>query len=1181
MATAAETKVAPNKLQQENQSSAKPEDQLTPEGLKNDPEGKTSKTISEDRAKENVSNDEVKREPKEASYVGWKQIGGWQESDTLTAEDEMIDLNKETFLDNVLPDSTYGDWFHSLGVLFVAAFLSFLIGWLGFSLALVFFVAVASSLYYRTSAKKFRSIIRDRVQRELTVQRIEDDYESMEWLNNFLDKYWPRLEPGVSQMVVQNVNPILASNPSIPPFISALWIDQFTLGVKPPRIEHVKTYQNTDSDIVVMDWDVAFTPHDLSDMNAKQVRNYVNQKLVIKLVVFGIRIPFYVSNVSFHAKVRIRFKLMTPFPHVDTINIQLLDVPDIDFIGRPFGDFIFNGEIMNIPLLWPAMKKLVQIYAGPLLLPPFSFQLNVPQLLSGASGAVGVLKIVIKNATDIKKGDSFINQSFNPYVKFELGGTTIARTQACKDTLDPVWNETKYVLLSSFSEPLAITAMNERVKLKDKAVGRVEYNLSSLQHQNHQGGLSCNFLRNFKPAGSFNFDMTFFPVVSPKKMPDGTIEEPPEYNTGVAKITIEEVEGLGEIGEKVSAYVELYFNSKLIFTTRQGSGKQVIQWNQEHENVITDRRKARYKMAVKNPKGETLASVVQSLNDMVDRTHIGKKQFPMAGGKAQIKVGAIWKPVGLDIGSSTVAYTPPIGVVRVFLNKAEDLKNLEKVGKIDPYARVLLNESVKGRIDEKPNTLSPIWNQSIYVAVTSPNQKLTIEVMDVETVGADRSVGKLDVRIDDMFHKGEDDRYIEHVDDNPRTGRLVTKKGIKGAVTYYMAFYPCLPILTLDEMQEIDEARQKGEVLQKRQEEVKEKTITPEQQNEMDEEISWLNDIKSMYSNKMKLELDELLQYNAGVFSVSVLDGELSQIGVFVQTFFDSSGHAKIVSPKIPTRTVQTGWTGDVMIKELEYSITTFRVVKNKDSNKAQPCICEVSIPTIELVRNCYYKPSILTLSGEGSAKLMLQVSWFPAAVSKLPQADLITNSGDLKVTAKAAENLISADRNGLSDPFLKFFLNDDKRPIFKTKRINKTLNPTWNETGTFEIHNRVNDYLRIAVMDWDAGNADDLIGRVVIPLSKIDPENTTDLDLPIVSEEGGDGGTLHLSFNFAPRYTSTVRKPEKKVGDLASKGIGSGFKAGASVVNGGFGTIGKLGKTMFGGKKNHYVAQGVYNAVV
>lgn len=1138
--------------------------------------------IDEKRAETNINNDEVARKPKEASYVGWKQIGGWQESDTLTAEDDLIDLSKETFLDNVLPDEAYGDWYHALGIIFASGFFSFLIGYFKFSMASVFFVAMAASLYYRTSAKKYRTAIRDQVQRELTVQKIENDYESMEWTNNFLDKYWPRLEPGISQMVVQYLNPMLATTPYVPAFVTSLWIDQFTLGVKPPRVEHVKTFQNTKSDIVVMDWEVSLTPHDLSDMNAKQIRNYVNQMLVVKAVIFGIKIPLIVSGFAMRTKLRVRCKLMTPYPHVDNINIQLLEIPDIDFAARPFGDFIFNGEIMDIPMFWPAVKQLVKIYVGPMLLPPFSIQLNIPQLLSGVYGAIGVLKINIKNAEDIKRSDGFITKSFNPYVKFEFNGQVVARTKAAKDTVNPIWNEIMYVLLDSFTEPLTITAVNEREQLKDKAVGKVEYNLSSLHDHQNQKNLSCNFLRNFKPAGSFNFDLHFFPTVSPKKMPDGTIEEPPEYNTGIARISIEEAKGLGKENEKINAYVELYFNSKLIFTTPSTSGDKVLQWNQEHENVIIDRRKSRYKVVIKNSKGVVIASAVQALNDLVDRTQIGKKEISLNDGSGQIKLGAIWKPVGLDIGTSAIAYTPPIGVLRVFLNKAEDLKNLEKMGKIDPYARVLLNDGIKERTEAKENTLNPIWNHAVYVAVTSPNQKLTIEVMDVETVGADRSVGKCDIKVDDMFHKGKDDQYSEWVDDKPRTAHLVTKKGLKGAVTYYLAFYPCLPILTLDEMQEIDEAGKKGMDLRKRQDENHGKKISDDEKKAIDEELTQVADIKSVYSNKMKLDLDELLQYNAGVFSVTVLDGEMSQIGVFVQAFFDSGGQPRFVSPKIPTRTVQTGWTGDVMVKELEYSITTFRVTKDKDNNKAEPCICEVSIPTIELVKNCYYKPSILTLSGEGSAKIMIQVSWFPVAVTKLPQADLISNSGDLTIKIKKAENLVSADRNGASDPFLKFYINDDKSPVFKTKHINRTLNPTWNEAATIEIHNRVNDYLRIMVMDWDAANSNDVIGRVVVPLSKVDPEEEDiDMDLPIVSEDGGDGGMLHLSFSFAPRYTNNAHKMEMKVGDLASKGLTSGFKVGSTVVTTGFGTIGKIGKTMFGGKKNHYIAQGIYNSAI
>lgn len=305
-------------------------------------------------------------------------------------------MSKDTYLNNVIPDQFYGDWYHLLGLIVIAGVLSFAIGYFRFSFAPVFFVGLVTSLLYRTSSIKYRSAIRDQLQKELTVQKIEDDYESLEWLNSFLDKYWPLLEPTVSQMVVQQVNDVLATNPSIPAFIKALWIDQFTLGVKPPRVDVVKTFQNTDSDVVVMDWGVSFTPHVLCDMNAKQLRNYVNQKVVVKATLFGFTVPVYLSDFSLRAKVRVRFRLMTPFPHVETINIQLLEVPDVDFVARLFGDFVFNWEIMSIPGLYQMIKKLAQVYAGPILLPPFSLQLNIPQLLSGSAVSVGVLEITIK-----------------------------------------------------------------------------------------------------------------------------------------------------------------------------------------------------------------------------------------------------------------------------------------------------------------------------------------------------------------------------------------------------------------------------------------------------------------------------------------------------------------------------------------------------------------------------------------------------------------------------------------------------------------------------------------------------------------------------------------------------------------------------------------------------------------
>lgn len=1138
-------------------------DQLAPPPQNRDQEKNVSETKEVDPSK---TTDDV-RPTMDASYVGWKQIGGWEELDTLTLEDELVGVNEETFLDNIIPDKAYGDWYHAVAVFFIGGFLSFLLGKFRFSLAPVFFVILATGVLYRTSVKKYRASIRELAEKEFTVQKVEDDYESMEWLNYFLDKYWPILEPSVSQMVVEQANEQMATNTAIPAFIKALWIDRFTLGIKPPRIDLIKTFQNTDLDVVVMDFGISFTPHDLSDMTSKQLKNYVNQAVVIKAKLFGLTVPFYISNIALKSRVRIRLKLMTPFPHVETVNIQFLDVPDVDFVCKLFGNSIINWEIMSIPGLLPLVRELARKYLGPMFLPPFSLQLNVPQLLSGSALSIGILEITIKNAKNLRRS-TMLNISVDPYLEFSFNGSSVGKTRTVKDSLNPVWNESLYVLLGSFTDPLSITVYDKREKIKDKVLGRIQYNLSSLHDTSLQKNLTAKFLRNSKPVGDLYFDMIFHPTIEPKKLPDGSVEDTPDLNTGITKIIVEEAKDLYEQDKNANSYVELYVNSKLVLTTSTVKGNVSPSWGTAYEAVVTDRRKSRAKLVVKNTKGEIISSTVQTLNDLIDRTQVDKKWIPLKNGKSSLKITTLWKPVSLNLGANSVAYTPPIGVVRVLLNKANGLKNLEKFGTIDPYARVLVNGNVRGRTIEKESTLNPVWNEAIYVAVTSPNQRITIECLDVEYAGQDRSLGKFDLKIPELFQKGPDDKYITSIDDEPKTGTLVSKKGAKGVVTYYVSFFPTVPVLSLEEIEEVNQIAEKKAALETRKSKFDEKKDTLELKNKLEEDEQELKELEDMYSSKMKLDLDELLQYNSGVLSVYILSGELPQAGCFVQAFFDSNGYARFSTQKNSSRSFRNGMIGDVLIKELEWSITTFRVVKDKDLNKAEDALCEVTIPTIELVRNCYYKPSILTLTGPGSGKLMVQVSWFPLSTNKLPQSDLITNCGDLKITIKNANGLPASDRNGKSDPFLKLYINDNEDSFYRTKTQKKTLDPTWNETCSVQIANRVNNYLKIKVMDWDAGNKNDKLGEAIIPLSKVEPLEVTQLDVPVRADDGSDGGVIHLSFEFEPRYVLAVSRKETKIGDLAGKGLSAGLQAGTTVIGGGFGAVGKLKKGIFGGGK-------------
>lgn len=108
------------------------------------PSGEVSQTVSiEDVKKAEAEALKAVRKPVNATAVGWKQIGEWEEKDELTLDDELMDLTTPTLLDSFIPEAAYGDWYHTVGLFIAAGLLSFIFSWFNFSLAPVFFNCLA------------------------------------------------------------------------------------------------------------------------------------------------------------------------------------------------------------------------------------------------------------------------------------------------------------------------------------------------------------------------------------------------------------------------------------------------------------------------------------------------------------------------------------------------------------------------------------------------------------------------------------------------------------------------------------------------------------------------------------------------------------------------------------------------------------------------------------------------------------------------------------------------------------------------------------------------------------------------------------------------------------------------------------------------------------------------------
>lgn len=1115
-------------------------------------------TPSEDYDMSEVKSKPPPRKPVEPTYRGWKEVGHYEEADELTAEDEAIDLlSRGSFLESWLPAVAYGDWYHNVGFMVVGGLLSWIVGYFRFSLAPVFFIMIVSALMYRTSIRKYRQVLRSHAQREFAIKSIEDDYETIDWLNVFLEKFWHFLEPSVSQIVTDQANPILAASP-IPAFVKALWLDCFTAGTKPPRIDMVKTLSGTADDVVVMDWGVSFTPNETADSSAKQLRSHVNQKVIVKVNLFGVEIPVAVSDVSFRVLLRVRLRMMSTFPHIETINATLLEPPSFDFNSRVLGDSIFNWEVLAFPGLYPFINEMVKKYVGPLLFTPLSFQLNVQQVMAGyaLNSAVGVLEINIKSARNIKDFGRSRN-TVDPYCEVGFFNRELAKTNFIHDTTSPTWNERLMIPVTSLSDPLIIAVWDYNFHRKANVIGSVQFDLEALRDKEKQNDIVAAVVRNNKPVGELKFDLHYMPALVPQRQADGAIVAAPDLNTGIAQLTIGQARNLkGADGKPISTTAEVFVNGETIEKSSLVKKNNSPSYGISKELIIHNRAKTRVKVVLRTDDKKLYGTINTTLNDLVDATQVENPWFQFKKG-GEILIDTSWKPVRMEGASGAGGYTPPIGVVRVTIDKAEDLRNLETIGKVDPYVRMLVNSVERSRTAAVESTLNPSFAEVHYISVSSPNQKLTLEVMDVEKLSADRTLGSFDVNLSPLINRDDEGRYVENVDKSKRQAKLIHKKGPKGLLTYSLSFYPVLPVLTQSEIQE-QEAEKKKAIEEKEKKEAKEKedgelkALTGDEKKEKDViEEDEEDEDEETASNKLKLSLDELVQYKSGLIVFELSEVETSKTDSYLQLYFDNHGIADFTSPKLRQKRTSLATTSDITIRDLDDSVAVIRLAKKADHNRCEKPIAETTISTLELLKNGFENPYNIHIEGGGTVKA--RISWLPIVYkNEIPPQDSKDNSGYLTATAVSAEGLPAGDRNGKSDPYVKLYLNTEKSAFFKSKKIKKTLDPQWNETSDeVAVYNKYDSVLRVEVFDWDVGpEQDDLLGIGEIKLSEMAKEGETEYDVPLTSEDDEDAGFAHFKLSFRPDFVLNV-KPE------SASHIGDAF----GTVGSGVGVVGNVGK--------------------
>ena len=848
--------------------------------------------------------------------------------------------------------------------------------------------------YYRTSLRRVRRNFRDDIRREMALKKLENDNESLEWINSFLVKFWPIYQPVLAQTVINAVDQVLST--ATPAFLDSLKLKTFTLGTKPPRMEHVKTYPKTEDDVVIMDWKFSFTPNDTADMTSRQIKNKINPKVVLEIRVGKAMISkgldVIVEDMAFSGIMRLKIKLQIPFPHIDRVEMCFLERPTIDYVCKPLGGDTLGFDINFIPGLESFILEQIHGNLAPMMYAPKVFPIEVAKMLAGSpvDQAVGVLAVTLHGAYGLKNTDNFAG-TIDPYCCITLNQRQeLARSKTVEDNPNPRWNETHYVIISSFNDSLDLQIFDKNDFRKSKQLGVASFALEDLEELNVHENERLEVISDGKPRGTVSCDLRFFPVLEPTKNEDGVDEPPPESNQGILRFTVQQakdLDGTKSLVGLLNPYAMLFLNGKEVHQTKHLKRTNNPIWdNGSKEILITDRRKTKLGVTVKDDRGVTgdqvLGKYQIKLDEMLECMEQGKEWYHLAGvSTGRINMTAQWKPVAISGVVGTGGYTTPIGVMRFHFKKATDLRNFEAFGKSDPYTRVLLSGIEKARTVTFRNDLNPEWDEVLYVPIHSPRDKLTLEVMDTEKMGKDRSLGLVELFAGD-FVREEDGEYLVHDQKKLREeGLKLHGKGMaKGVLTYTAAFYPALNVADPEDDEDSASTHSKARTSMDSQK-PRASTDRSSEAGKFSANLDRLDSRENTEDKpdlppttpttvgrpsvdrapKLQLSPEELLRYESGLLIFRLMEADMPDSNTVLEVFVDDYMYPAYTSSKAPRKLHKFEEIGDCVIRELEFSRLTIKARKKGDDDDAT--LSSLGGNTIDTLKQCLVSGMFLSLA--------------------------------------------------------------------------------------------------------------------------------------------------------------------------------------------------------------------------
>lgn len=388
--------------------------------------------------------------------------------------------------------------------------------------------------------------------------------------------------------------------------------------------------------------------------------------------------------------------------------------------------------------------------------------------------------------------------------------------------------------------------------------------------------------------------------------------------------------------------------------------------------LITDRKRAKLGVSVMDDRdltGDQILGKYQiKADDLIECTEEGKEWFQLAGAQSgRIKMKAQWKPVVISgVMAGTGGYVTPIGVMRFHIRQANDLRNFEALGKSDPYVRVLQSGVQRSRTVTFRNNLDPEFDEVLYVPVHSERDRLTVEVMDEEKMGKDRTLGLTEVQTNKYIRQNEEGEYLVHDEKEERKdGLRLHGKGVaKGRLSYNISFYPCMNVADPEDEEDEEEAAEEGADADKpatpkisvSEEADNEEPTSPKGRVSTTSEMAVSSKDEKTEPKKIRLTPEELVKNECGLLIFRLMEADFAKNHCSLEVYVDDMAFPSYVSSVAHTKQHKFEELGDCVIREIDVSRLTLIIRERGQEAQADNddhIVARLAGNTLDTLKQC------------------------------------------------------------------------------------------------------------------------------------------------------------------------------------------------------------------------------------